>query len=49
MFLNEPPDVKLEELIGIFKRLNRHFQAYILDQVRTLEKVQKKELKRDME
>ena len=44
MFLSEPPDQKLEELIGIYKRLNRHFQGYIMDQVRSLEKVQKKEL-----
>ena len=43
MFLNEPPDVKLEELMDIFKRLNGHFQGYILDQVRNLEKFQKKE------
>jgi hypothetical protein len=45
MFDTEPPDVKLEELIGIFKRLNGHFQGYILDQVKNLEKIQKKELK----
>ena len=43
MFDTEPPDVKLEELAGIFKRLNGHFQNYILDQVRNLEKIQKKE------
>ena len=43
MFGAEPPDVKLEELVGIFKRLNGHFQAYILDQVRHLEKIQEKE------
>ena len=43
MFEKEPPDLKLEELIGIFKRLNGHFQGYILDQVRTLDKIQKKE------
>jgi len=43
MFDKEPPDVKLEELTGIFKRLNGHFQGYILDQVRNLEKIQKKE------
>ena len=46
MFDTEPPDVKLEELIGIFKRLNGHFQGYVLDQVRYLDKVQKKEPKR---
>ena len=45
MFDKEPPDVKLEELIGIFKRLNGHFQGYILDQVRLLEKAQKKEIR----
>jgi len=43
MFDKEPPDVKLEELIDIFKRLNGHFQGYILDQVRNLDKIQKKE------
>ena len=43
IFDTEPPDVKLEELTGIFKRLNGHFQNYILDQVRHLEKIQKKE------
>ena len=45
MFKNEPPDVQLEELIDIFKRLNGHFQGYILDQVKNLEKLQKKEPK----
>lgn len=45
MFDTEPPDVKLEELTGIFKRLNGHFQGYILDQIRHLDKIQKKELK----
>ena len=46
MFKNEPPDVRLEELIDIFKRLNGHFQGYILDQVKNLDKVQKKEPKK---
>ena len=46
MFIAEPPDVKLEELIGIFQRLNGYFQGYILDQVRSLDKLQKKEPKR---
>ena len=46
MFINEPPDVKLEELIDIFKRLNGHFQGYILEQVKNLDKIQKKELKK---
>ena len=45
MFDTEPPDVKLEELIAIFKRLNGHFQGYILDQVRRLEKIQENELR----
>ena len=45
MFATVPPDVKLEELIDIFKRLNGHFQGYIFDQVRNLEKIQKKEAK----
>jgi len=44
MFDSEPPDAKLEELISIYKRLNRHFQGYILDQVKHLESIQKKEL-----
>ena len=43
MFDAEPPNVKLEELINIFRRLNGHFQEYILDQVRSLEKIQEKE------
>lgn len=43
IFDEDPPDVKLEELIGIFKRLNIHFQNYILDQVKHLEKIQEKE------
>jgi len=43
MFDKEPPDMKLEELIDIFKRLNSHFQGYILDQIRHLDKIQKKE------
>jgi len=41
MFDKTPPDVKLEELLDIFKRLNSHFQGYILDQVRDLEKIQR--------
>ena len=43
MFDAEPPDAKLEELINIFKRLNGHFQGYILDLVKHLEALQKKE------
>jgi hypothetical protein len=43
MFSTEPPDVKLDELIDIYKRLNGHFQGYILDQVKNLEKIQKNE------
>ena len=46
MFDTEPPDVKLEELIDIFKRLNGHFQGYILDQIRNLEKIQEKEFEK---
>jgi hypothetical protein len=46
MFDKEPPDVKLEELTGIFKRLNGYFQGYILDQIRNLDKIQKNEQKR---
>jgi transcriptional regulator with XRE-family HTH domain len=44
IFDTEPPDVKLEELISIFKRLNGYFQGYILDHVRHLEKIQEREL-----
>ena len=43
MFETAPPDLKLEELIEIFKRLNSHFQAYILDLVRNLEQILKDE------
>ena len=46
MFEAAPPDVKLEELIEIFKRLNDHFQGFILDQVRNLEKIQNDERKK---
>ena len=42
MFDADPPDAKLEELISIYKQLNVHFQGFILDQVRNLEKIQKK-------
>ncbi|MCL2722169.1 MAG: helix-turn-helix domain-containing protein [Treponema sp.] len=45
MFDAEPPDARLEELISIFKRLNGHFQGYILDQVRHLDSIQKNENK----
>ena len=45
MFDAEPPDVKLEELITIFKRLNGHFRGYILDQMKHLDKIQKNENK----
>jgi len=46
MFDTEPPDVKLEELIDVFKRLNGHFQGYIIDQVRNLDRIQKNEIKK---
>jgi transcriptional regulator with XRE-family HTH domain len=46
MFDTAPPDVKTEELIDIFKRLNGHFQGYILEQVRELDKIQKNERKK---
>ena len=45
MFDAEPPDVKLEELVGVFKGLNGYFQEYLLDQVRQLDAIQKKEPK----
>jgi transcriptional regulator with XRE-family HTH domain len=40
MFSSAPPDMKLEELVAIFGRLNSHFQGYILEQVKNLEKIQ---------
>jgi transcriptional regulator with XRE-family HTH domain len=43
MFGSLPPDVRIQELIDIFSKLNPHFQAYILDQTRDLEKIQFKE------
>ena len=46
MYEAAPPDMKLEELTGIFKRLNGHFQEYILEQVRNLDKIQKNEDKK---
>jgi len=46
MFDTEPPDVKLDELTDIFKRLNGHFQGYIIDQVRNLDRIQKNEIKK---
>jgi transcriptional regulator with XRE-family HTH domain len=45
MFDREPPDVKLDELISIFKRLNGYFQGYILEHIKQLEKIQEKELR----
>jgi len=46
MFDSAPPDVKLDELVVIFKRLNTHFQGYLLEQAKSLEKTQKNELKK---
>jgi transcriptional regulator with XRE-family HTH domain len=43
MFDTKPPDVRLEELVGVFKGLNGYFQEYLLDQVRQLDAIQKKE------
>lgn len=40
MFSENPPDVRLQELIDIYKRLNGHFQGYILEQIRALDKIQ---------
>jgi transcriptional regulator with XRE-family HTH domain len=45
IFDAQPPDVKAEELITIFKRLNKHFREYLLDHVRHLEKIQESEIK----
>jgi transcriptional regulator with XRE-family HTH domain len=43
MFSAPPPDLRLEELTDIFGRLNNHFQGYILEQVKNLEKIQENE------
>ena len=43
MFDNPPPDMRLEELIQIFTKLNGFFKDYILDHIKKLEKVQKEE------
>jgi hypothetical protein len=40
MFDTAPPNVRLQELIDIYQRLNPHFQGYIIDQIRNLEKIQ---------
>jgi transcriptional regulator with XRE-family HTH domain len=45
IFDTAPPDVRLQELIDIYQRLNPHFQGYIIDHIRTLEKIQNNELK----
>ncbi|MDR0910116.1 MAG: helix-turn-helix domain-containing protein [Spirochaetaceae bacterium] len=42
MFEKSPPDVKLEQLVAIFKQLNGLFQDYILLQINALLKVQNK-------
>ena len=43
MFFAEPPDLRLEELVGVFKGLNGYFQEYLIDKVRQLDAIQKKE------
>jgi hypothetical protein len=43
MFDTPPPDMRLEELIQIFTKLNGFFKDYILDHLRKLEKIQKEE------
>jgi transcriptional regulator with XRE-family HTH domain len=43
MFDNPPPDMRLEELIQIFTKLNGFFKDYILEHIRKLEKIQKEE------
>jgi transcriptional regulator with XRE-family HTH domain len=40
MFSENPPDIRLQEMIDIYQRLNGHFQGYILDQIRALDKIQ---------
>jgi transcriptional regulator with XRE-family HTH domain len=47
IFDNAPPDVKLQELVEIYKRLNKYFKGYILDQIRALDKIQENESKAD--
>jgi transcriptional regulator with XRE-family HTH domain len=44
MFDSAPPDVKLTELIDIFKKLNGFFKGYILHHIRELEKIQDNEI-----
>jgi transcriptional regulator with XRE-family HTH domain len=45
IFNTKPPDVRLQELIDIYKRLNPHFQEYIIEHIRNLEKIQDNERK----
>jgi transcriptional regulator with XRE-family HTH domain len=45
IFNTKPPDVRLQELIDIYKRLNPYFQGYIIDHIRNLEKIQNNEVK----
>jgi transcriptional regulator with XRE-family HTH domain len=45
IFNTKPPDVRLQELIDIYKRLNPYFQGYIIDHIRNLEKIQDNEKK----
>jgi transcriptional regulator with XRE-family HTH domain len=40
MFDTAPPNVRLQELIDIYQRLNPYFQGYIINQIRNLEKIQ---------
>jgi transcriptional regulator with XRE-family HTH domain len=44
MFSAPPPDVKLMELVEIFKNLNVHFQNYTLGHIRKLVRIQEAEL-----
>jgi transcriptional regulator with XRE-family HTH domain len=45
MFSSPPPDLKQQEILTIYERLNGYFQAYILDQIRGLDKLQENETK----
>ena len=40
IFSENPPDIRLQEMIDIYQRLNPHFQGYILEQIRALDRIQ---------
>jgi transcriptional regulator with XRE-family HTH domain len=45
IFNTKPPDVRLQELIDIYRQLNPHFQGYIIRHIRNLKKIQDNEAK----